>query len=102
LLGARRPQRQLQFRDQRVPRAKPGNRETQDSQETTVKLEIEGGRDIPEMRAGLAIQARRDDPATRVVKAEKVGTRHVQLANIATRTPKLGKLVASETNNLNV
>jgi hypothetical protein len=102
LLDAPRPQRQLQCRDQRVPRAKPGNRETQGSQETTVKLEIEGGRGIPEMRAGLAIQARRADPAIRVVKAVRAVTRPARLESIATPTPTQEELAASETNNLNV
>jgi len=102
LLGAPRPQRQLQFRDQRVPKDKPDSRETRGSQETPDSLEIGAGRGIPVMRAGQEIQGRRDDPAIRVVKAVRAVTHPARLENTATPTPTREELAASETNNLNV
>ena len=101
MLGAPQPQRQLQWLDQPVPKAKPGNRETPGSQETPVRLEIAAERGIPVMRAGQGIRARRDDRAIRVAKAVRAVTRPARLENIATPTPTREELAASETNNLN-
>jgi len=70
---------------------------------TPANLEIAAATDTRAMRASLEIKGAQDEPAIRAAKvgmAEKAVTRHVQPANIATQTPRLGKRAASETNNL--